>query len=124
MPTSFVFRIRKSGHTCDFTPCSTKPCLNGGECTLQGDTYKCNCPPGYFGVNCENTPCHGNPCLHGTCGHYGDTFKCHCPEGYSGDTCEVTPCTGDPCNNKGKAHLMSSTEIGDRIFCGRILSPT
>ena len=37
-------------------PCSSKPCLNNGTCSVfsfRDGTYKCNCHPGYLGNRCE-----------------------------------------------------------------------
>lgn len=34
-------------------PCSSNPCQNGGKCTIEGQTYKCECKPPYTGNECE-----------------------------------------------------------------------
>ncbi|XP_044524562.1 agrin [Gracilinanus agilis] len=40
-----------SDHPC--TQASGQPCLNGGSCSPQKDTYECLCRGGYSGVHCE-----------------------------------------------------------------------
>ncbi|CAK6955068.1 agrin isoform X1 [Scomber scombrus] len=35
--------------------CSQEPCLNGGRCNPQLDTYECACLSGFSGGNCQNT---------------------------------------------------------------------
>lgn len=39
-----------SGNT---NPCAVNPCLNGGTCIQEPDTYSCACTQGNFGVNCQ-----------------------------------------------------------------------
>ncbi|XP_035665849.1 uncharacterized protein LOC118409092 [Branchiostoma floridae] len=34
-------------------PCLSNPCLNGGTCLTQQDTYSCLCAPGWAGTNCD-----------------------------------------------------------------------
>ena len=38
----------------DIDECASGPCLNGGTCVDEIDSYTCNCQPGYNGTNCEN----------------------------------------------------------------------
>ena len=41
------------------TPCYPTPCLNGGNCKVDGDNTKCDCQAGFEGDHCENsTPIH------------------------------------------------------------------
>ena len=34
-------------------PCNPNPCQNGGKCTGEGSTYRCECLSGFAGDNCE-----------------------------------------------------------------------
>ena len=33
--------------------CKSKPCLNGGVCTAQVNSYSCECASQYTGAQCE-----------------------------------------------------------------------
>ncbi len=49
--------------------CDSMPCQYGAKCiNLANDAYKCECPPGYFGINCERAP---DPCASNPCGNDG-----------------------------------------------------
>ncbi|GFS57538.1 hypothetical protein NPIL_626801, partial [Nephila pilipes] len=49
-------------------PCTSEPCLNGGICTVEENTFRCECPIPYSGNTCDKDPCSENPCLNGgTC---------------------------------------------------------
>ncbi|KAI8515726.1 hypothetical protein Bbelb_065390 [Branchiostoma belcheri] len=37
----------------DINECASYPCLNGGTCRNLNNTYRCDCVPGWTGVNCE-----------------------------------------------------------------------
>ena len=37
----------------DIDECSSSPCLNGGFCVDQVNSYRCNCSEGYIGTDCE-----------------------------------------------------------------------
>lgn len=69
------------------------------------DSYKCTCPPGFYGNNCElsaNT-CADGPCFNG--GRCADNpeggYFCQCPVGYAGFNCEkkIDHCSSNPCLN-------------------------
>ncbi|XP_072048742.1 tyrosine kinase receptor Cad96Ca-like [Amphiura filiformis] len=73
-------------------PCSHSPCLNGGQCSTNGDQFTCSCATGYTGTVCEDIitgPCSHSPCLNGgQCSTNGDQFTCSCATGYTGTVCE------------------------------------
>ncbi|KAM4738826.1 neurocan core protein [Anableps anableps] len=72
-------------------PCQTSPCLHGGSCLQEGDSYSCYCPQGYSGENCEIDidDCQSNPCQNGgTCIDEINSFVCLCLPSYGGATCE------------------------------------
>ena len=41
------------GTNCEFGPCDSITCENGGTEVLFGSICNCNCPDGYSGPNCE-----------------------------------------------------------------------
>ncbi|XP_059167106.1 sushi, von Willebrand factor type A, EGF and pentraxin domain-containing protein 1-like [Physella acuta] len=69
-----------------------KPCLHGGNCSHDNETYTCACPLGWTGRDCEvavdycnqSNPCHNN----GSCINLWDQSFCRCLPGTGGDTCE------------------------------------
>lgn len=44
--------------------CVSQPCMNGGTCVNTKESYRCDCAPGYNGVNCEKelNECLSSPC--------------------------------------------------------------
>ncbi|XP_071841566.1 uncharacterized protein [Apostichopus japonicus] len=99
-------------------PCSGSPCLNGGTCTVFGDTFQCTCVGGFSGNVCQTPPV--DPCTNvvcqngGTCITNGVIFICVCIPTFSGTFCEVpaNPCSGSPCLNGG-----TCTVFGDTFQC-------
>ena len=37
----------------DINECASNPCLHGGTCDDEVNSYHCQCPPGYTGCMCE-----------------------------------------------------------------------
>ena len=37
----------------DVDDCAEKPCVNGGKCVDDVNSYRCECKPGYGGKNCQ-----------------------------------------------------------------------
>ncbi|XP_064605715.1 uncharacterized protein LOC135470608 [Liolophura sinensis] len=90
--------------------CSSRPCLNDGNCVELISGFECDCADGYTGDLCEvnqtaivvtggTTPsgvqitsgdlCRSDPCLNnGVCVHLPSGFECFCPDGYTGYLCE------------------------------------
>ncbi len=34
------------------TACASSPCVNDGTCVVDGEGYRCQCPPGWVGRRC------------------------------------------------------------------------
>ena len=100
--------------------CASNPCYNGGVCEDQPQGYKCECAPGYSGLQCieELSSCDSNPCPdRAMCKNEPGPgeFTCLCRSGYTGESCDVTvdPCAvnGNPCQNEGLC------EIQEQVLC-------
>ncbi|CAF3682265.1 unnamed protein product [Adineta steineri] len=103
LPTSAAIQTRN--------PCAINPCLNGGQCLMNGQGFICNCPATFAGNRCEApaaTPCQPNPCLNGgLCSSQGISFICQCLPTFTGRCCEsrvvtttpFNPCAQSPCQN-------------------------
>ncbi|XP_035660370.1 coagulation factor VII-like [Branchiostoma floridae] len=79
----------------DIDDCASTPCLNGGVCTDQHNSYSCSCAAGWQGDNCEisislQVNCASTPCQHGgVCTDVADSYTCTCTAGWEGNECEV-----------------------------------
>lgn len=95
--------------------CSSRPCLNGGNCVELISGFECDCAYGYTGDLCEvnqtvivvtgsTTPsdvqttsgdrCGSDPCLNnGVCVQLLNGFECVCPVRYTGYLCESSVTT-------------------------------
>ncbi|CAG9567385.1 unnamed protein product [Danaus chrysippus] len=75
---------------CSSLSCLSSPCVNGGTCHDDDDTYSCACANGWTGPTCNDSVCDHNPCQSGgSCvQHPGSGFLCLCPYGKHGIFCE------------------------------------
>ncbi|GBN32429.1 Fat-like cadherin-related tumor suppressor, partial [Araneus ventricosus] len=88
-------------------PCTSSPCLNKGNCTVNGNSFKCACKGPFFGNRCEKDPCSSSPCRNGgKCKITGNTYSCDCPKDYVGERCEH----GCDCKN-GRCRVTSDEEV-------------
>ncbi|RUS88672.1 hypothetical protein EGW08_003567, partial [Elysia chlorotica] len=84
------------------SPCSSSPCLYGGECfnivqttgASSSDEFSCKCLDGFSGDRCEldisidTSLCAPSPCRNGgTCVEYDGEFLCVCADGFRGSLC-------------------------------------
>ncbi|XP_062611525.1 uncharacterized protein LOC134273339 [Saccostrea cucullata] len=66
-------------------------CQNGGTCVNLAPGFRCDCQPGYAGVNCEVNvnDCSGVSCTGGsTCIDMVNAHYCRCPLGKTGEGCQ------------------------------------
>ncbi|XP_048585834.1 protein jagged-1b isoform X2 [Nematostella vectensis] len=110
---------RYPGCVHDLNYCRHLPCQNGGTCFNVGpDQHRCQCHPGYTGINCETRvdSCASNPCLHnGSCTNTIEGFQCQCTSDWEGKTCQLSKdCHSQPCQNAG---TCINTETGFQCRC-------
>ena len=87
-----------TGDSCqyDSRPCSSSPCLRGGNCTniiTENTTiFTCECGSLYYGVYCENEIdlCLNSTCAKGQgyCKMVNSAATCVCLNGYEGEKCD------------------------------------
>ena len=73
-------------------PCDPNPCDNGGDCTVSGTTFSCDCAPGYRGDTCgeEIDECTPNPCKNmEPCEDLVADFRCMCAAQMTGKICDI-----------------------------------
>ena len=95
--------------------CTPNPCLNGGVCAEQSDSFVCNCSLGFSGSICERRRwCISDPCQNGgTCIEQTYDYTCECAPEYTGSTCEERLwCVPNPCENGG-----TCLEVADNFTC-------
>ncbi|CAG5115287.1 unnamed protein product, partial [Candidula unifasciata] len=91
-------------------PCQNNPCQKGSHCKPYGDSFVCECLPGFkgfTGTTCsplsELDHCLSNPCVYGYCTNTATGFNCSCYSGYHGKRChmKIDNCVGVICYNEG-----------------------
>ncbi|XP_039770251.1 hyaluronan-binding protein 2 isoform X2 [Ornithorhynchus anatinus] len=88
-------------------PCSSNPCKNGGDCVVNGASFKCTCPEPFSGTRCQKVK---NKCIKNVCGR-GEClitktepfYQCVCKHPYTGPGCikAIPACRPNPCQNGG-----------------------
>lgn len=104
---------RTRGHA--LTPASA-PLSTGARCVDLVNSYLCQCPDGYTGMNCDHTgdECSTYPCQNGgTCQEGPDGYACTCPPGYTGRNCSspISRCEHNPCHNGATCHERNSRYV-------------
>lgn len=71
--------------------CSLPVCGPNGECNSDGNSWKCSCPPGYYGRQCQRANCDPNPCSNGAiCIQINRSqLTCLCNKGWYGNYCQL-----------------------------------
>lgn len=91
--------------------------FSGARCVDLVNSYLCQCPDGFTGMNCDRTgdECAAYPCQNGgTCQLGADGYSCTCPPGYTGRNCSspINRCEHNPCHNGATCH-----ERNNRYVC-------
>ncbi len=69
--------------------CLSNPCWGGGNCSVVGSDWKCDCPPGRSGKDCRtisSAPClFNNPCRNNAiCRVTNNKYFCFCVGDWTG----------------------------------------
>ncbi|XP_075408563.1 cubilin [Tenrec ecaudatus] len=95
--------------------CLSHPCLNG-QCIETAPGYRCECAPGWAGINCtENiNECLSSPCLNGgTCVDGVHAFTCECSSGWTGSHCQTPQqVCGGSLSAKNGSFSYGSPDVG------------
>ncbi|KAI3411239.1 RING-type domain-containing protein [Psidium guajava] len=99
-------------------------CEHGGKCEeiVQGEEYRCQCPPGYTGEHCEysGARCGGIFCFHGAeCLVEG--AACECPPGWRGSADCSLPTNSTTGSSKSTSSTGSDQGDGDSDTSGLVL---
>ncbi|XP_067043371.1 uncharacterized protein [Acropora muricata] len=123
-PTCYLRFCGDKGHDI----CEPKnPCKNGGICKPQGDSYYCQCKPGYQGRNCDkdvNECVPRNPCKNGgVCANTMGSYKCTCVGGwFTGKHCDQAPVECSKYTVLNTADRASGSVLRGSAKCDRSLS--
>ncbi|XP_033644442.1 sushi, von Willebrand factor type A, EGF and pentraxin domain-containing protein 1-like isoform X2 [Asterias rubens] len=103
----------------DADECSSSPCGSEATCIDLINGYRCDCPPGYEGMNCQDDvdDCEGNMCgNNATCVDGLATYQCLCIPGFEGHFCElnINECAESPCLNDA---ICQDAVAGYRCQC-------
>lgn len=89
--------------TCEVavSPCEPSPCLNGGLCTRNDDSFSCTCAMGFQGptcaarVTCPTLVTPENGSVDRTTGSFGDVATYACDSGYLPSSVTMRTCQAD-----------------------------
>lgn len=89
----------------------------GARCVDLVNSYLCQCPEGFTGMNCDRVSdeCSLFPCQNGgTCQEGANGYTCTCPPSYTGRNCSspISRCQHNPCHNGATCH-----ERNNRYVC-------
>ncbi|KAM9320004.1 coagulation factor VII-like [Gastrophryne carolinensis] len=110
----------------DPNQCLSNPCMNGGSCTDNFQSYVCNCPEGFEGRNCETNLNQSIKCENdnGKCQQFchsspEEPRRCACMEGYTlmEDGVSCAPKVDYPC---GQIPVLKTSKKDGRIVGGEI----
>jgi Notch-like protein len=93
------------------------PCRNDAECVDLGNTFACQCQPGWQGDVCDVNvdECASSPCMNGaTCIDGINTVTCRCVSPWTGPRCSLSStdkdiCRSRPCLNGGTCISVSAS---------------
>uniref|UniRef100_A0A8C5AJW8 Delta-like protein n=1 Tax=Gadus morhua TaxID=8049 RepID=A0A8C5AJW8_GADMO len=111
--------VRRDALYCSISPglTSAPPLPPGARCVDLVNSYLCQCPEGFSGMNCDHTgdECSAYPCHNGgTCEDDAlSGYTCSCPPGYTGRNCSgpISRCEHNPCHNGATCHERNSRYV-------------
>ncbi|XP_027464052.1 coagulation factor IX isoform X3 [Zalophus californianus] len=105
----------------DGDQCESNPCLNGGICKDDINSYECWCQAGFEGKNCElDVTCN---IKNGRCKQFcklgaGNKVVCSCTTGYqlAGDQRSCEPAVPFPCGRVSVPHVSTTRTRAETFF--------
>ncbi|XP_073741733.1 coagulation factor IX isoform X2 [Callorhinus ursinus] len=105
----------------DGDQCESNPCLNGGICKDDINSYECWCQAGFEGKNCElDVTCN---IKNGRCKQFcklgaGNKVVCSCTTGYqlAGDQRSCEPAVPFPCGRVSVPHVSTTLTRAETFF--------